>query len=88
MEVEGSLSQAQTAHIKGGVLSIDQSEALALPGSAVLTADSVQADINEPSEGLGYHRWRSVRLRSPRVGGAVCLLAADTPEILDGPKSW
>ena len=89
MEVEGMIygSAIRTPYPRARVLSIDKSEALALPGvRAVLTADDVPGGNKVGHLKKDWDTMIPVGEITRYVGDAVCLVAADTPEILDEAK--
>ncbi|WP_434688615.1 selenium-dependent xanthine dehydrogenase [Hungatella sp. SB206] len=89
MEVEGMIygSAIRTPYPRARVLSIDKSEALALPGvRAVLTADDVPGGNKVGHLKKDWDTMIPVGEITRYVGDAVCLVAADTPEILEEAK--
>ena len=88
VEMEGMLhlSAVRSAHARARILSLDASRALALPGVAgVLTADDV------PHNKVGHIQqdWDvliPVGGVTRCVGDAICLVAAETEEILEKAK--
>lgn len=89
MEIEGMIygSAVRTAYPRARVLSIDTSEAQALPGvRAVLTAADVPGSNQVGHLKKDWDTMIAVGDITRYVGDSVCLVAADTPEILEQAK--
>ncbi|MBE5983913.1 MAG: selenium-dependent xanthine dehydrogenase [Paenibacillaceae bacterium] len=89
MEVEGLIygSAVRSKYPRARVLSIDDSKAKALPGvRAVLTAKDVPGKNKVGHLKKDWDTMIEVGEITRYVGDAVCLVAADTPEILEEAK--
>lgn len=89
MEVEGLIygSAVRSKYPRARILSIDDSKAKALPGvRAVLTAKDVPGKNKVGHLKKDWDTMIPVGEITRYVGDAVCLVAADTPEILEEAK--
>ena len=89
MEIEHMIygSAIRTPYPRARVLSVDKSKALALPGvRAVLTAEDVPGNNKVGHLKKDWDTMIPVGGITRYVGDAVCLVAADTPEILEEAK--
>lgn len=89
MEIDGMIcgSAIRTRYPRARVLSIDTTEAKALPGvRAVLTADDVPGKNKVGHLKKDWDTMIPIGEITRYVGDAVCLVAADTPEILEEAK--
>lgn len=90
MEVEGMIygSAVRSAYPRARVLSIDTSKALALDGvRAVLTAADVPGNNKVGHLKKDWDTMIAVGDITHYLGDAICLVAADTPEILEEAKA-
>lgn len=90
MEVEGMIygGAVRSAYPRARVLSIDKSAALALDGvRAVLTADDIPGNVKVGHLKKDWDTMIAVGSITHYLGDAICLVAADTPEILEKAKS-
>ena len=90
MEIEGMIygSALRTPYPRAKVLSIDTSKAKALPGvRAVLTAEDVPGKNKVGHIKKDWDTMIPVGEITRYVGDAVCLVAADTPELVEQAKA-
>lgn len=90
IEMEGMIygSAVRAAYPRARVLSIDAGEALALEGvRAVLTASDIPGSVKVGHLKQDWDTLIPVGEVTRYLGDAICLVAADTPEILEKAKS-